>query len=83
MIEEVRSVDVPLGTALEAFRRVYNVVEDLEERMLLNWHPANLEYANASLMSNLSMTYWDQDDPYEMGGNHCFIPGGMRHLFVP
>ena len=51
--------------------------------MLLNWHLANLEYANASLMSNLSMAYWDQDDPYEMGGNHCFIPGGMRHLFVP
>ena len=44
--------------------------------MLLNWHLANLEYANASLMSNLSMAYWDQDDPYEMGGDHCFIPGG-------
>jgi monoamine oxidase len=76
MIEEVRSVDVPLGTALEAFRRVYNVAKDPQERMLLNWHLANLEYANASLMSNLSMAYWDQDDPYEMGGDHCFIPGG-------
>lgn len=76
MIEEVKSVDVPLGTALEAFRRVYNVAEDPQERMLLNWHLANLEYANASLMSNLSMAYWDQDDPYEMGGDHCFIPGG-------
>lgn len=76
MIEEVKSVDVPLGTALEAFRRIYNVAEDPQERMLLNWHLANLEYANASLMSNLSMAYWDQDDPYEMGGDHCFIPGG-------
>ena len=76
MIEEVRSVDVPLGTALEAFWRAYNVAKDLEERMLLNWHLANLEYANASLMSNFSMAYWDQDDPYEMGGDHCFIPGG-------
>ncbi|KAG4992019.1 Lysine-specific histone demethylase 1-like 1 [Glycine soja] len=76
MIEEVKSVDVPLGTALEAFRRVYMVAEDKEERMLLNWHLANLEYANATLMSNLSMAYWDQDDPYEMGGDHCFIPGG-------
>ncbi|CAI8594839.1 unnamed protein product [Vicia faba] len=76
MIEEVKSVDVPLGTALEAFRRVYKVSEDKEERMLLNWHLANLEYANATLMSNLSMAYWDQDDPYEMGGDHCFIPGG-------
>lgn len=76
MIEEIKSVDVSLGTALEAFRRVYNVAEDSEESMLLNWHLANLEYANASLMSNLSMAYWDQDDPYEMGGDHCFIPGG-------
>ncbi|KAL5557769.1 hypothetical protein UlMin_033980 [Ulmus minor] len=76
MIEEVRSVDVSLGTALEAFRRVYNVAENPQERMLLDWHLANLEYANATLMSNLSMAYWDQDDPYEMGGDHCFIPGG-------
>lgn len=76
MIEEVKSVDVPLGTALEAFRRVNGVAEDPQERMLLDWHLANLEYANASLMSNLSMAYWDQDDPYEMGGDHCFIPGG-------
>ncbi|XP_020202462.1 lysine-specific histone demethylase 1 homolog 1 [Cajanus cajan] len=81
MIEEVKSVDVPLGTALEAFRRVYKVAEDKEERMLLNWHLANLEYANATLMANLSMAYWDQDDPYEMGGDHCFIPGG-NEIFV-
>lgn len=76
MIEEVKSVDVNLGIALDAFRHAYKVAEDSQERMLLNWHLANLEYANASLMSNLSMAYWDQDDPYEMGGDHCFIPGG-------
>ncbi|KAJ4834315.1 Lysine-specific histone demethylase 1 1 [Turnera subulata] len=80
MIEEVKSVDVNLGTALEAFRQAYKVAEDPQERMLLNWHLANLEYANASLMSNLSMAYWDQDDPYEMGGDHCFIPGGNETL---
>ncbi|KAF2302168.1 hypothetical protein GH714_033274 [Hevea brasiliensis] len=75
MIEEVKSVDVNLGTALEAFRHALKVAKDSQERMLLNWHLANLEYANASLMSNLSMAYWDHD-PYEMGGDHCFIPGG-------
>lgn len=80
MIEEVKSVDVPLGTALEAFRQVYGVAEDQQERMLLDWHLANLEYANASLMSNLSLAYWDQDDPYEMGGDHCFIPGGNERF---
>ncbi|KAG2302710.1 hypothetical protein Bca4012_061037 [Brassica carinata] len=76
MIEEIKSVDVPLGEALETFRLVYGVAEDQEERMLFDWHLANLEYANATLLGNLSMAYWDQDDPYEMGGDHCFIPGG-------
>ncbi|XP_043721421.1 lysine-specific histone demethylase 1 homolog 1 [Telopea speciosissima] len=76
VMDEVESSDVSLGTALEAFRQVYRVGEDPQERMLLNWHLANLEYANASLLSDLSMAYWDQDDPYEMGGDHCFIPGG-------
>ncbi|KAF2302169.1 hypothetical protein GH714_033296 [Hevea brasiliensis] len=60
MIEEVKSVDVNLGTALEAFRHALKVAKDSQERMLLNWHLANLEYANASLMSNLSMAYWDR-----------------------
>ncbi|KAL0454382.1 UNVERIFIED_CONTAM: Lysine-specific histone demethylase 11 [Sesamum latifolium] len=69
-----------IGTALEAFRRVYKVAEEPLERMLLDWHLANLEYANATLMSNLSMAFWDQDDPYEMGGDHCFIPGGNERL---
>ncbi|KAL2476890.1 Lysine-specific histone demethylase 1-like protein 1 [Forsythia ovata] len=80
IMEEVKSVDVSLGTALEAFRFVYKVAEDPLERMLLDWHLANLEYANATLMSNLSMAFWDQDDPYEMGGDHCFIPGGNERL---
>ncbi|GLT94483.1 hypothetical protein SLE2022_122210 [Rubroshorea leprosula] len=80
MLEEVNSVDVSLGTAIEAFRSVYKVAEDRQERMLLNWHLANLEYANATLMSYLSMAYWDQDDPYEMGGDHCFIPGGNERF---
>ncbi|XP_039114060.1 lysine-specific histone demethylase 1 homolog 1-like [Dioscorea cayenensis subsp. rotundata] len=76
ILEEFQSVDVSLGTALEAFRKAHGVAETPEERMLLNWHLANLEYANAALLSDLSMAYWDQDDPYEMGGDHCFIPGG-------
>ncbi|GAB4838450.1 Lysine-specific histone demethylase 1 1 [Ancistrocladus abbreviatus] len=80
MVEEVNCVDVSLGTALEAFRKIFRVAEDPQERMLLNWHLANLEYANASLLSNLSMAFWDQDDPFEMGGDHCFIPGGNERF---
>lgn len=69
-------VDVSLGMALEAFRAAHGVAAEREERMLLDWHLANLEYANAAPLVDLSMAFWDQDDPYEMGGDHCFIPGG-------
>ncbi|XP_078427563.1 lysine-specific histone demethylase 1 homolog 3-like [Wolffia australiana] len=74
------SVDVSLGAALETFREVYGDAVGEEEMSLFNWHLANLEYANAGLLSRLSLAYWDQDDPYDMGGDHCFLPGGNGRL---
>lgn len=74
------SQDVSLGAALETFRQVTgNEVND-QEMSLFNWHLANLEYANAGLLSKLSLAFWDQDDPYDMGGDHCFLPGGNGRL---
>ncbi|KAG2240829.1 hypothetical protein Bca52824_097063 [Brassica carinata] len=72
------SMDVSLGAALETFRQVYG--DATEEMSLFNWHLANLEYANAGLVSKLSLAFWDQDDPYDMGGDHCFLPGGNGRL---
>ncbi|KAJ6349991.1 hypothetical protein OIU78_006230 [Salix suchowensis] len=74
------SVDVSLGAALETFRQVYEDAVNKEEINLFNWHCANLEYANAGLLSKLSLAFWDQDDPYDMGGYHCFLPGGNGRL---
>ncbi|PIA37210.1 hypothetical protein AQUCO_03000062v1 [Aquilegia coerulea] len=74
------SVDVSLGAALETFREVYGEAVNSEEMNLFNWHLANLEYANAGLLSKLSLAFWDQDDPYDMGGDHCFLPGGNGRL---
>ncbi|CAI9088574.1 OLC1v1022931C1 [Oldenlandia corymbosa var. corymbosa] len=65
-----------LGSVLEKFRDFFGVAKTPEERQLLDWHFANLEYANAGCLSKLSAAYWDQDDPYEMGGDHCFLAGG-------
>ena len=45
------------------------------KRRLLDWHMANLEFANATTLHKLSMRSWDQDDPYEVQGSHCFLPG--------
>ena len=42
---------------------------------MLDWHFANLEFANAAPLRTLSLRTWDQDDPHEMQGAHCFLPG--------
>lgn len=74
------SQDVSLGAALETFWQVDGEPANPEEMSLFNWHLANLEYANAGLLSRLSLAFWDQDDPYDMGGDHCFLPGGNARL---
>ncbi|KAM7463215.1 hypothetical protein LguiA_031336 [Lonicera macranthoides] len=74
------SQDVSLGAALETFWQVYRDDMNAKEMNLYNWHLANLEYANAGLLSKLSLAFWDQDDPYDMGGDHCFLPGGNGRL---
>ncbi|KAK4799592.1 hypothetical protein SAY86_024957 [Trapa natans] len=74
------SVDVSLGSALETFWQVKRDALHSEEMNLFNWHLANLEYANAGLLSKLSLAFWDQDDPYDMGGDHCFLHGGNGKL---
>ena len=51
------------------------------ERRVLDWHFANLEFADAVLLRTLSLQTWDQNDPYEMQGTHCFLPGEAQlHL---
>lgn len=72
--------DVSLGSCLETLRQLYGVSGKTEERQLLNWHFSNLEYANAGLLSELSLAFWDQDDPYEMDGDHCLVAGGNGRL---
>ncbi|CAF1159169.1 unnamed protein product [Didymodactylos carnosus] len=47
--------------------RVYLSIQD---RRILDWHCANLEFANAAPLSCLSLKYWDQDDEYEFSGCH-------------
>jgi lysine-specific histone demethylase 1 len=71
---------ISLGQTLETLREEACIAEAAAERQLLDWHLANLEYANAGLLSELSLAYWDQDDPYEMGGDHCFLAGGNIRL---
>ncbi|VDP45207.1 unnamed protein product [Schistosoma mattheei] len=47
-----------------------------EERSILDWHLANLEFANATELHNLSLRHWDQDDLFELSGDHCVLQDG-------
>ncbi|KAH0670056.1 hypothetical protein KY285_024211 [Solanum tuberosum] len=69
-----------LGEGSKTLRKDSGVAMNAEEMSLFNWHLENLEYENASLLSHLSIVYWDKDDPYDMGGYHCFLPGGNGRL---
>ncbi|KAH0670057.1 hypothetical protein KY285_024212 [Solanum tuberosum] len=71
---------VSLGEELKTLRKDFGVAMDAEKMILFNWHLANLEYANAGLLSQLSLAFLDQDDPYDMGGDHCFLSGGNGRL---
>ena len=44
------------------------------DRQILDWHFANLEFANATPLSLLSLKHWDQDDDFEFSGSH--LTGG-------
>ena len=42
----------------------------INDRQVLDWHFANLEFANATPLSCLSLKHWDQDDEFEFTGPH-------------
>lgn len=40
---------------------------------ILDWYYANLEYACATDLKNLSLTHWDQDDGFSTAGTSFFL----------
>ncbi|KAI9853484.1 MAG: hypothetical protein M1824_001214 [Vezdaea acicularis] len=71
-----------LGKAMdEAVRQYQDIVELRPQDMrLLNWHFANLEYANASNVRDLSLGGWDLDIGNEFEGEHAQIVGGYQQV---
>lgn len=47
-----------------------------EDRQILDWHFANLEFANATPLQELSLKHWDQDDDFEFIGHHTTVLNG-------
>ena len=71
-----------LGDTMDDAIMQYQQILDLtpQDLRLLNWHHANLEYANAANVSQLSLGYWDQDIGNEFEGEHTEVIGGYTQV---
>ncbi|BCS27246.1 putative lysine-specific histone demethylase Aof2 [Aspergillus puulaauensis] len=71
-----------LGNAMDEGVRQYQEMLPLtpKDLRLLNWHFANLEYANATNIGNLSLSGWDQDMGNEFYGPHSQVVGGYQRV---
>ena len=71
-----------LGAAMDEALKQYQFLLDLspQDMRLLNWHYANLEYANAVNVGKLSLGGWDQDIGNEFEGEHTQVIGGYQQV---
>ena len=71
-----------LGSMMDAAVQQYQKLIGLnpQDMRLLNWHFANLEYANAVNVGDLSLGSWDQDLDNEFEGEHAEIVGGYMQV---
>lgn len=71
-----------LGSVMdEAIQQYQELLEMTPQDMrLLNWHHANLEYANAAPVSWLSLSGHDQDTGNEFEGAHSEVIGGYSQV---
>jgi monoamine oxidase len=71
-----------LGAVMDEGVRQYQRMLPLtpKDMRLLNWHFANLEYANAASVGKLSLSGWDQDMGNEFEGEHAQMVGGYQQV---
>ena len=78
-----KSAEFPtLGAAMDEAVKQYQFLLDLspQDMRMLNWHYANLEYANAVNVDKLSLSGWDQDIGNEFEGEHAQVIGGYQQV---
>lgn len=71
-----------LGAVMdEGFKQYQRMLPlTVKDMRLLNWHLANLEYANAANVGKLSLSGWDQDMGNEFEGEHSQVIGGYQQV---
>ncbi|KAF2869343.1 flavin-containing amine oxidoreductase-domain containing protein [Massariosphaeria phaeospora] len=78
-----KSLEYPtLGQTMDDGIKQYQNLIEMKPRdlRLLSWHHANLEYANAASVNQLSLSGWDQDIGNEFEGEHTEIIGGYQQV---
>lgn len=50
------------------------------DRRILDWHFANLEFATGTMLNNLSLQHWDQDDVYQFSGPQMYAKDGCEQF---
>jgi hypothetical protein len=67
-----------MDDAIEQYQDLVHLTP--QDLRMLNWHHANLEYANAAPVSSLSLSGHDQDTGNEFEGAHSEIIGGYTQV---
>ena len=77
-----KQLNQSLGAVMNAGIDQYQKFLDLKPYALrlINWHFANLEYANAANVDKLSLRGWDQDIGNEFEGEHAQVVGGYQQV---
>uniref|UniRef100_A0A182WEJ7 Lysine-specific histone demethylase n=1 Tax=Anopheles minimus TaxID=112268 RepID=A0A182WEJ7_9DIPT len=77
-VERLQAHQTELETKVRELEneQVSEVYLSCKDRQILDWHFANLEFANATPLSNLSLKHWDQDDDFEFIGSHTTVKNG-------
>ncbi|EXJ88493.1 lysine-specific histone demethylase 1 [Capronia coronata CBS 617.96] len=77
-----KELNQSLGTVMDTGIDQYQKFLDLKPYALrlINWHFANLEYANAANVDKLSLRGWDQDIGNEFEGEHSQVVGGYQQV---
>lgn len=68
--------DTTLSAALRVQLAASKATVSAAGHRALQWHMANLEFANAANLNAVSAAQWDQDDQYAYEGDHVVLPDG-------
>lgn len=82
-VNERRKRNLELETRLAEYEKgtpPSDIYLSSQDRQILDWHFANLEFANATPLKELSLKHWDQDDDFEFIGHHTTVLNGYSSV---